>query len=807
MKEFIVKKTPHKPLIRDVEEYMSKVDYLEVNKAGTAEFENAIDTLDNKISANKSSINTLKNDVTSVKSRLNSVETSVSTIESRVGESEKSISQLDQKLSTISADMMIPITYSELKNLRDNSELIPGVFYRITDYQCTTTQENTRAMDHKFDIIVQALSSNTLSENASADYHYNMQAAPNIPAGTPLLIDDVIASNGVLVECSVIPYYYEYIDYGDGFEGLMEYKQADVFIAYDYLPNNDGKIVPVLYKTDMAGLGEDPDTDLSSPDYIDQFFYVGTATIDGVVYDKWRKIVDGSDLTWGDVGRIYLYTNVIIHEESSESSSLGLKPSVANTDGTLIDGTVVARYYIAEDGAYGGDNPDVYFRNDIFIEWGYAENDQGEDALVLYKTASGRIYEGADYSEPFYFVGTEYLDGVVYNKWRKIDGDTLTWGTDAKLYVFTDVITGDDTQVVPVIDPYFKNSNLPAWKLKYCLDNDTSRFTWADEENGTGVIYYMKDEHNNECPYDFKNIQFKRWAITGFTDEFKDNDDLKATLLYDENEQPVMYACKDAAGNVIPLSAEIDESIFQWCYTFTGYDTSTSLSQIEWYDMSTDRHKLSDELIQALIDDGCGSDIIDTCENNVISELTKEFLIDDYYDIGSLILNNIVFFSHFYDNGYDNGWDIAHCDYNTFGNDCDYNTFGDGCDYNTFGNDCHYNTFGDGCHYNTFGNKCCQNTFGNYCYYNTFGTYCNSNTFGNAPAAPISFVRYTRFDSGCCYDRLSTTTAGSTSQYIENVTVSSGVSGTSKQYRMLQVSRNAPPVVFEASGTTHIILD
>jgi hypothetical protein len=27
---------------------------------------------------------------------------------------------------------------------------------------------------------------------------------------------------------------------------------------------------------------------------------------------------------------------------------------------------------------------------------------------------------------------------------------------------------------------------------------------------GKGVIYYMKDEHGNECPYDFKNIQFQR---------------------------------------------------------------------------------------------------------------------------------------------------------------------------------------------------------------------------------------------------------------------------------------------------------
>ena len=45
--------------------------------------------------------------------------------------------------------------------------------------------------------------------------------------------------------------------------------------------------------------------------------------------------------------------------------------------------------------------------------------------------------------------------------------------------------------------------------MKYCLDNDTSRFAWADEVNGKGVIYRMIDEFNNDVPYDFKNIRYQ----------------------------------------------------------------------------------------------------------------------------------------------------------------------------------------------------------------------------------------------------------------------------------------------------------
>lgn len=58
-------------------------------------------------------------------------------------------------------------------------------------------------------------------------------------------------------------------------------------------------------------------------------------------------------------------------------------------------------------------------------------------------------------------------------------------------------------------EDYFENSLLTSWELKYCLDND--RYPWGDTENGKGIIYYMKDEWGNECPYDFKNIMFKRY--------------------------------------------------------------------------------------------------------------------------------------------------------------------------------------------------------------------------------------------------------------------------------------------------------
>ena len=64
-------------------------------------------------------------------------------------------------------------------------------------------------------------------------------------------------------------------------------------------------------------------------------------------------------------------------------------------------------------------------------------------------------------------------------------------------------------------DEYFKNCNLAAWKIWYCLDNDNTKYAWADTAYGKGVIYRMIDEWGNDCPYDFKNVQFKRYWTNG----------------------------------------------------------------------------------------------------------------------------------------------------------------------------------------------------------------------------------------------------------------------------------------------------
>ena len=75
--------------------------------------------------------------------------------------------------SDVSAPLMTSIAYTDLKSLRDNSQLIPGMLYRITDYTftCGNSSMGYSSAGHQFDIIVLALSNNKLSEEARAIRH------------------------------------------------------------------------------------------------------------------------------------------------------------------------------------------------------------------------------------------------------------------------------------------------------------------------------------------------------------------------------------------------------------------------------------------------------------------------------------------------------------------------------------------------------------------------------------------------------------------------------------------------------------
>ena len=357
---------------------------------------------------------------------------------------------------------------------------------------------------------------------------------------------------------------------------------------------------------------------------------------------------------------------------------------------------------------------------------------------ALHVIASGTSWAAADWEEVDLndLVQTVYLaeeitysalvalrngGNLVPGKWYRITDyrcSTLQANTMAATNAFDILVRADDASHLNenafamhhTGDTYFQNCNLEAWQLKYCLDNDTDRFAWADDVEGKGVIFYMKDEWGNECPYDFKNIKFQRWAVTA------DQDHPSLVVDNADNNYGYYYGAKDLKGNNVLGKATYGEDT-DYFYTFALKDLESG----EWFDYTVVAHLglKNDE----------GNEI--AFYDNHLTEATDEYASGK----GEMakMLNNIVFFNCYGDLS-DTSYadDYSYCNNNRFLGNCHSNTFGNGCTYNTFGNNCNYNSFGNSCGSNSFGNDFYQNSFGNECSYNSFGNSCGSNSFGNS---------------------------------------------------------------------------
>ena len=109
----------------------------------------------------------------------------------------------------------------------------------------------------------------------------------------------------------VILEYLEWVDETGNLTG-NKYGTNNVFVAYGYKKDNEGKTCLVLYPARQ----EKEESEEYIIDYDDAYFYMGAAELDGVEYDKWRKIEtphgDNGGLTWDAAEQQYCYTNPIV---------------------------------------------------------------------------------------------------------------------------------------------------------------------------------------------------------------------------------------------------------------------------------------------------------------------------------------------------------------------------------------------------------------------------------------------------------------------------------------------------------------
>ena len=215
------------------------------------------------------------------------------TIRTKLGDGITSVNNLP---FTSSGQNLINISWSDLVAMRNNGDLIPGLYYNIIDYNCVFSNDNARGVQAtSLSIIVQAIANNAISELAQTNYlssSFIINSEPsNITAAYQIMIDNT----------------------GSSQTDIASHIEDDVFVEIAYKPNNMGTIVPVIYKTDPEFY--------TNPDYEDAFYYVGTMEYDGQLYDKWQMI-NASDYTWTSTQKKYLLTNVVVESDPTQTTNL-----------------------------------------------------------------------------------------------------------------------------------------------------------------------------------------------------------------------------------------------------------------------------------------------------------------------------------------------------------------------------------------------------------------------------------------------------------------------------------------------------
>ena len=363
-------------------------------------------------------------------------------------------------------------------------------------------------------------------------------------------------------------------------------------------------------------------------------------------------------------------------------------------------------------------------------------------------------------------------------------------------------------------DTYFANSKLNAWKLKYCLDNDTARFEWADTTNGKGVIYQMVDEFENDLPYDFKNIQFKRWGVAGYLvneSKWAQSVGVLNSLISSTPSLrwglPVYESAQDA----------VDDNGNQWWQGATSSYTLQDSAMGQW--------KVDDEYDLFVVSNNSSkwfytfsdftSDSADVTDSSLSGRVYKNKFGFYRYSSKLALGNNVFIGTNFYSNTVGTNFNSNTVgnsfNSNTVGTNFNSNTVGTNFNSNTVGNNFNSNTVGTNFYSNTVGNFFNSNTVGNYFYSNTVGNYFYSNTVGNSFNSNTvgntfysntvgNYYRYNHVEDGC--QNLSFTVNGTSSSYVQKYRVLEGTAPSSAQTVSVTTGNTIPYNVKQTGANT-----
>ena len=202
-----------------------------------------------------------------------------------------------------------------------------------------------------------------------------------------------------------------------------------------------------------------------------------------ITYEDLKTLRDNAKLVPGQQYRI---TNYTCTTSTAGTKSAGHKFDIIVTADSNNKLNEEARA-IKHDG-------DTYFANNNLSAWKIwycLDNDTNRFAWELGdKKYLGIMYD--DVTTKYYeYNSTQVIDGISYYLWRV---------SDSSFYGTTSIDLNDTCDIIRYIDGSYSVQS----QMRGTISDNTGA------EGGKGVIYRMIDEFGNDCPYDFKNIQFYR---------------------------------------------------------------------------------------------------------------------------------------------------------------------------------------------------------------------------------------------------------------------------------------------------------
>ena len=333
-----------------------------------------------------------------------------------------------------------------------------------------------------------------------------------------------------------------------------------------------------------------------------------------VTYSYLKKIAGDGNLISGQLYRIVDYVTTVNEKVISNARSAGHQFDIvvmALTADTLSEDALAVQH----DG-------DTYFNGSRLQAW---ELKYTLDNVQWSKQAGTYVYdEDNDYT--FLVLGDITLQGHNYKLLQGFGMYTDDWSD----YALMETLAQGETIYCYYGDPEEFDPDEPE-------EVGTASSVEIVIDEGKGTITYMKDEFNNECPYDFKNIQFKRYMTT---DSVSGRQGLDGKYMVANPDNPA----KD-------LSVD-DADDFIWAYTF-----SSDSEGGEQTDYSLGGHNVYE----------------------------NTFRVCSYG-----LPNNVMFGEYNYGNSFGVG-----CFNNSWGNYCNSNSWGNDCYQNSWGNSCQYNSWGN----------------------------------------------------------------------------------------------------------------